>query len=556
MTPIVFKTIEDVPSQAVSLGSIEVNKTGSWRTVRPVYKNNIPPCSVGCPAGERIPEYFALVEKGEFEKAWRMILEDNPLPGVCGRVCYHPCESKCNRAEFDEPIAIHAMERYVADLNFDNIEPMPMLESKKDKRVAIIGSGPAGLSCAWQLARRGYDVTMFEALPQPGGMLRVGIPSYRLPRVVLDKEIADILRLGVELKCSTQFGVDFDWDDLEEFEAIFVAVGAHGSKALGIDGEQCDEIRAGIGMLREVSEGIVPQMGKRVVVIGGGNTAIDVARTALRMGREATIVYRRSRREMPAVPEEIEEAINEGVVIQYLSAPARIVRRGEKLLGIECTKMELGEPDASGRRRPVAVSGSEFIVEADTIYTAIGENPQIQPFRGMLVDEQGRLKVDGKQRTSQAFIFAGGDAATNPLGTVVDGIHSGKYAAFAIHEFLSGALTAEREGKIVSAKEILSYYFKREPRPGVPRISVDDAVKSFTEVNESLDHITAHTEAQRCYSCGVCNSCDNCLSFCPDVAIHRNGNGTYVIDLEHCKGCAICVEECPRSAMVIEQEMK
>ena len=557
MAKLDFSTIEGSPMLAVSLGKIDVNKTGSSRTCAPYTKIIFPRAPPAVPPANIFPNISRWSRKGQYEKAWRIILEDNPLPGVCGRVCYHPCEGVCNRTSFDEPIAIHSMERFVADMNFYNTLPMPMLEPKKDKRIAIIGSGPAGLACAYQLARRGYQVTMFEAHPQAGGMLRVGIPAYRLPREVLDKEINDILRLGVELRCGQRFGTDIGWEEIHAYDAVFIAVGAHATRPMGIPGEDCDEVRSGLGFLREISEGRTPQFGNRSVVIGGGNTAIDVARSLIRLGASVTIAYRRSRDEMPAVPEEVEEAIREGVTIKFLTAPNNVIRANDGMLaGLECITMELGEPDASGRRRPVPQPGSEFIIECDTIYTAIGESPDIAAFRDTLREEGGRLKVDAAQRTSRPLVFAGGDAATNPLGTVVDGIHSGTAAAHAIHNMLSGELAAVREGHVVARDEILTYYFKRSPRPPQPRITHAHAIASFDEVNHRFAEDAARREAHRCFSCGICNACDNCLSFCPDVAIHRNGDGFYTIDLDHCKGCVICVEECPREAMAVELEMK
>jgi len=556
---IVFKGLHDMPPLAVSLGTMRWSTTGSWRHVRPYYENHIPPCTQGCPAGEKIPQYFAFVKEGKYETAWRTILEDNPLPGVCGRVCYHPCEQVCNRQYFDEAIAIHCMERFVADMNLNNHRPMPLLESKKSISVAIIGSGPAGLSCAYQLARRGYQVTIFESYPEPGGMLRVGIPKYRLPREVLDKEIADIQALGVDIITNTTFGKDIDWKDLKPFKALFIATGAHKSKSMKVPGEESEGVMSGLKFLRELNLGKHPNIGKRVAVIGGGNTAIDAARSSLRLGSEVTIVYRRSRAEMPAVPDEVDEAEREGVKIIYLATPIRIITKNNTVVQMECIRMRLGEPDASGRRKPLPIEGSNFTMDVDTILTAIGEDPKIDFFAEFIDREDGHIKVDEFQLTNREGTFAGGDVATNPLGTVVDAIHAGKNAALSIHQYLGGKVEVVHEPhilKVVVYEDIVTHYFRTEKRPAVERIPIDKGITSFEEVNKTFREDVAVEEAKRCFSCGVCNYCNNCLIFCPDVAISRKNGDGYNIDYDHCKGCGICVEECPREAMALEEELK
>ncbi len=570
---IVFKGLDDMPPLAVSLGTMRWSSTGSWRHVRPCYENHIPPCTQGCPAGEKIPQYFDFVKRGKHEAAWCTILEDNPLPGVCGRVCYHPCEQVCNRQYFDEPIAVHCMERFVADMNMDNHTPMPLLEDKKNVRVAVIGSGPAGLSCAYHLARLGYQVTIFESHPEPGGMLRVGIPKFRLPREVLDKEIADIQRLGVDIITHTTFGRDLHWKDLGEFKALFIATGAHESKSMKVPGEDARGVMSGLQFLSRLNLGGHPEIGKKVAVIGGGNTAIDAARSALRLGSEPTIVYRRSRAEMPAVPDEVDEAEKEGVKFIFLATPVNIISENNRIVRMECVKMRLGEPDASGRRKPVPIENSNFTMDVETILAAIGEDPKVE-FTAEFIDrENGHIKVDESQLTNREGTFAGGDVASNPLGTVVDAVHAGKNAAMSIHQYLGGKVPRPSSEliqslalghvpnlvsglKVIAYEDILTHYFQTGKRPTIERIPIDESISSFKEVNKALSENVATDEANRCFSCGVCTHCDNCLIFCPDVSILRKDTEGYDIDYDHCKGCGICVEECPREAMAIEEELK
>jgi len=561
MAELKFSTLEEMPLLAISLESTQVISTGSWRHVRPVYVQRTSPCEIGCPAGEKIPEYFELLRQRKYEEAWRKVLEDNPLPGVMGRVCYHPCESSCNRAQFDSPIAIHLIERFVADKNFSNTTPMPLLESRKRERVAIVGSGPSGLSCAYQLARRGYNVTIYEAEAKPGGMLRYGIPRYRLPRRVLDKEIGDILRLGVELRLNARVGENISWSELKAYDAIYLAVGAQRSRRLGVEGEELDGIRTGVDFLREINSGAKPTMSSKVVVIGGGNTAIDAARSSRRLGAEVTIVYRRTRAEMPAVPEEIEEAEKEGVEFLFLAAPVRFHGENGRVKKIEVQRMALGEPDASGRRRPVPVASSNFFIEAGTVLTAIGEEPDLSLLSSsdlsmVLREEGGRICVDEHQMTGVPGIFAGGDAATNPLGTVVNAIRAGKNAALAIHEYLGWKkVENSAPGEVVEYKDINLAYFVHEQRARGGRLAVAEGIKSFREVNRGLSESQALREVDRCFSCGTCIHCDVCMDFCPDVAISKDAAGEYVIDYNHCKGCGICVAECPREAMALSAEL-
>lgn len=456
----------DMPPMVMSYGSTRWNKTGSWRYIRPLYEDKTPPCTPGCPANERIPQYFALVRQGKFQEAWELIKEENPLPATCGRVCYHPCEGVCNRREYDKAVGIHLMERFVADRGYVLRTSKPVAKIIHKEKVAIVGSGPAGLTCAYFLARRGYAAVIFEALPKPGGMLRVGIPEYRLPKAVLDREIRDIQALGVEIRCNQRLGDNLSWNELKKFQAVFLAPGAHLGRSMGAKGEEEARLVSGLTFLKGISLARKTRMTGRVAVIGGGNTAIDTARAALRLGGKPVILYRRSKAEMPAHPDEVSEAEKEGVEIQFLTAPVKVVKQGEKFL-LTCQRMKLGPPDESGRRKPVPIKNSEFNLRVDYLFPAIGEDPDLEGFTLELQRLAPRIKVNKTQATSLPGVFAGGDAATGPIGTVVDAIASGKKAAKAIAAYLEKSPVPEVVfPRQISFGEVNLAYFVSEELAG------------------------------------------------------------------------------------------
>jgi NADPH-dependent glutamate synthase beta subunit-like oxidoreductase len=521
-----------------------MNKTGSWRYFRPVHEEKMPPCNNACPAGNNIQGFIKLIREEKPLDAWKLIKETSPLPGVCGRVCPHPCEKECNRGKYDEPMAIHTLERLVADYAVSEKATDKSKAAQKKEKIAIVGSGPAGLSCAYFLAKDGYRVTVFEALPEIGGMLRVGIPKYRLPRRILDKEIADIKALGVTFKTGARIK---DINELKEYDAVFVATGAHVSGKLRVPGEDTAAVISGTEFLRQLNLDGKAKIGKNVIVVGGGNTAIDAARSAVRLGSKATIVYRRTRDEMPAVEEEIGAAGKEGIEIIYLAAPTKIIAQDTKVKEVEFVRMKLGAPDASGRKRPIPIEGSTFKMKADTIITAIGESSDLSLLpKDVKLTEKG-VNIKGMQ------VFGGGDAVTG-AGRVVDAIASGRQAARFMGNVLNGTPVEGKQAKeLAPYEEINTAYFPRQAAVRTPELSVAKRISNFSEISRGIAVEKGINEAKRCFSCGVCRECNNCLYFCPDICVSKK-DGTYEFDYEFCKGCGICSHECCTGVIRMVQE--
>ncbi len=472
----------------------------------------VPACWATCPSHIRAHGYIGLIAQGKFKEALNLIRRENPIPGVAGRVCNHPCEEACQRRRIDEGISIAYLKRFVADYERKTSSEMPSpVKRSRSEKVAIVGSGPAGLTAAYHLVMKGYGVTVFEALPVLGGMLTVGIPPYRLPRDVLRYEVDRIRALGVEMKTGVTVGRDVSFEELfkQGYGAVFVAVGAYKSLKLGVPGE--DEYKGFLDcltFLKSVNMGDRRKPGDNVCIIGGGNAAVDSARTALRLGcKNVTIVYRRSRLEMPANPAEVEEAEVEGVKIHYLATPVRIVGKDGHVTGMECVKMELGEPDESGRRRPIPVKGSEFIVEADTVIPAISQQPDLSFLpegHGFKITKWNTFETDSKTlQTSKKGIFAGGDAATGPA-TVVEAVAAGKKAADMIDLYLRGLELKAVEEKFdtpvtLTADEVLKA--EKQPRQKMPKLPLKARIGNFDEVELGFDEKAAVEEANRCLKC-------------------------------------------------------
>ncbi len=496
-------------------------------------KRGWPPCKDACPAHIDVQGYVALIGQGKFAEALALIRRTIPFPGVIGRVCNHPCEAACNRGQYDQPIAICALKRFVAD--FEQQEARSQEQDaqhtpRNTQRVAVIGAGPAGLTAAHDLALQGYNVTVFEALPVAGGMLAVGIPDYRLPRAVLDAEIARIQALGVEIRLNTPIGGAGGptFDDLRrDYDAVFISVGAHRELQLRIEGEELTGVIPGAVFLRQMNLGQTVSMGKQVAVVGGGNVAIDAARSALRLGAESvTIIYRRSRAEMPASPWEIEDAEEEGVHIHFLANPIRILGQGGQVVGIECIRMELGEPDASGRRRPIPVPGSEFVLEVDTVIPAIGQTPDLGfvDDGALPVTRWGTLAADPETlATELPGVFAGGDAVSGPA-TAIKAIAAGKRAAESIHRYLQGEPLARPEKglPVVPYEEVDLRRARKQARASMPKLAPETRIADFAEVELGFSQEQAVAEALRCLNCAVCSECRQCVDACQAKAIDHD----------------------------------
>jgi NADPH-dependent glutamate synthase beta subunit-like oxidoreductase len=529
-------------------GSSLANHTGSWRTFRPEYVDRLPPCNVACPAGENIQGWLAHAESGDYEAAWRLLAQDNPMPAVMGRVCYHPCEGACNRGELDDAVGINSVERFLGDEAIKRGWAFPEPGERSGKRVLVVGAGPSGLSAAYHLARAGHQVAIHEAGPVAGGMMRFGIPKYRLPRPVLDAEVARILALGIELRLNAKVTDLLATMKAGGFDAAFLAVGAHIAKRAYIPAGSSAKMLDAVSLLRSMEGERKPMLGRRVVVYGGGNTAFDVARTAKRLGaEEAIVVYRRTREKMPAHDLELEEALQEGVMVKWLST---IKHAGESQITVE--KMEL---DDKGFPQP---TGEFETLEADALVLALGQDVDLSLLEGVpgLAIENGVVKVGADMMTGHPGIFAGGDMVPSER-TVTVAIGHGKKAARNVDAWLRGAKHAPAAKHEAAAFDKLNtWYYSDAPKTVRPVLDVIRRQSTFDEVVGGLDEGNALYEARRCLSCGNCFECDNCYGVCPDNAVIKLGPGRrYQFNLDYCKGCGLCAAECPCGAirMVAEE---
>lgn len=536
-------------------GDLPQVKTGQWASEQPKRQQYIPPCNHVCPAGNDVQGFLHALAEDRTDDALEILLRTTPFPAVCGRVCPAPCMASCNRIALDGAVNVRELERYAGDRGQVTLVPA----ERRAQRVAVVGSGPAGLAAAYHLALFGYGVTLYEAGSELGGLLRTGIPEFRLPNDVLDREVQRILDLGVEVVT----GVFVDRARLltiaRSHDAVLVATGLQELRALRLGVGDDELVTQGIDFLDQVRGDAAPDLrGEDVVVVGGGNTAMDAARSALRMGASSVrVVYRRTRNEMPAIREEIEEALEEGVVIDFLTQPVAIQRMaqadgdlGERHL--ICRKMELGAPDASGRRSPVEVAGSDYAVACHRVLLALGQSPDLSVFPEGTEVREGQ-KLLGLLETP---VYAVGDLANND-GTVAAALGSGRRSALHIHQTLTGDLVITGEvtrvrsdvdewhDEVIKADALRMHLFERHPTTSGPAIGMKARVTTFDEIHEGL---TDPSEAKRCLSCGVCNECDICVTYCPEGVLKRVGHDL-VFDYAYCKGCGICVTECPRNVV-------
>lgn len=536
---------------AVSLGpgSSTADLTGTWRTERPVYQTLVAPCGNACPAGEDVRTWLYLAESGGagYEAAWRSIMEVNPFPAITGRVCYHPCETACNRGHLDEAVGINSVERFLGDRALEQGWGVQVTARPTGHRVLVIGSGPAGLSAAYHLVRQGHEVTVRESAPAAGGMMRYGIPRYRLPREVLDAEVARVLALGVTLELDSPV-TDLDAVVAQGWDAVFLAVGAQLGRRTYLPAASAAKVLDAVSMLHGLEVGERPLLGRRVAVYGGGDTAIDAARTAKRLGAsDAVVVYRRTRERMPAHDDEVTQAEQEGIEFHWLSTIERIEPDG--LLVEQMELDEDGFPQPTGRTERLA---------ADSVVLALGQDTDLS-----LVGPDSACHItDGTVDTDHGFatgipgVFAGGDVVAGERSVTV-AIGHGRRVADSIDAWLAGrAIPLEPEPDLAPFEALNTWYFEDAPRSHRPLLEQARRSSTFDEVVHGLDEDTALFEARRCLSCGSCFSCDNCYALCPDNAVLKLGApGAYEINLDYCKGCGICVEECPAGAieMVPEQ---
>ncbi|MBF0135056.1 MAG: NAD(P)-binding protein [Magnetococcales bacterium] len=528
-------------------GSSLSNHTGSWRTFRPVYLDRMPPCNDTCPAGENIQKWLFHAEEGDYHSAWMEIMRNNPMPAIMGRACYHTCENACNRGHLDETVGIHAVERFLGDLAIDKGWIVRLESQPTGKKILVVGSGPGGLSAAYHLTLLGHKVVIHEAAPKAGGLMRYGIPRYRLPTSVLEAEISRIEALGVRIMLNSPVqDLDATMRD-GGFDAAFIAVGAQLAKTQKLNSDGSIKALYAIDVLRQLELGEnVPDMGKRVVVIGGGNVAIDAARSAIRLGGQVTIAYRRTRERMPAHDFEIREALEEGVKLECLRRVSE-VKEGFVILD----KMVL---DDTGWPQP---TGQMEYLEADSIVLALGQDvqaPFLQNVSGIKFSE-GNLIVDEHMMTGRAGVFAGGDMVPSNR-TMTTAVGHGKKAARNIDAFLRGVQYAPpKKHEIATFENLNPWYYDDAPKTVQPTLDLIRRQSGFEEVLGNLDESNALFEARRCLSCGNCFECDNCYSVCPDNSIIKLGPGRrFEFKYDYCKGCGLCVRECPCGAIKIQLE--
>jgi 2-oxoacid:acceptor oxidoreductase delta subunit (pyruvate/2-ketoisovalerate family) len=563
-------TYQELPIGATALDIDPYGRrTGLWRYNRPYFTEKIPPCQNGCPLGNWVQKFVAELALENLEEAWSTLKLENPFPGVCGRICSHPCEDVCNRGDLGGSVSIKRLERFLSDHFWDQPWIPPRIQNDQGKRIAVLGAGPAGMACAYYLTLMGHEVIVFESNRSLGGVPRIGIPDYRLPKEILEKELNDILSLGIKVKTGCHVGQDISFKEILKFDGIFLSTGAHLERPLSILGENLKGIFSGWKFLKECNLRRNPPLGEKVLVIGGGNVAMDVTRSLIRLGRKPRVIYRRTREQMPALFEEVEEAIEEGGEFHFLLSPVAIYQDDGNSLRLECCQTELRGIDESGRPKPVPIEGSRQFFIADQIIIATGESPDFSYLPKDFKQLKDSLWTSDWGQTSVPHVFAGGDMIDIPR-TVAHAIGSAKRSAMAMDYFFRGIdLTktnsipetmreylgvsnhqSEYYPEIVKLEDLNVTYTDPAERTLPSKIPMNQRITSFKEVNAGLFFEEAFREARRCLSCGVCKMCGNCYLFCPDGAVQLSRKGDrYEINYDYCKGCGICQNECPVGAI-------
>ena len=580
-----IESLSELPTMPSSIGTMGWNKTGDWRYLAPVFTDKTAPCSNACPAGIDTARIEMLISQGLFKDAWETILKENPFPGVCGRVCFHPCEAACNRREFDHAIAIHTLERFAADMAADNgFKPSLEQVPARPERIAVVGAGPSGLAAAWFLARLGYACDIFESAAEAGGILRWGIPLYRLPLPVLRREIAQIESLGPIIRTGQVIDAGTLGELLKSYQGVYVACGHGKTTALGVPGETLPAVRDGLSFLRELREGRRPAVPGLSAVIGGGNTAIDVARSIVRLGGQALILYRRRIQDMPAFGDEVQMALDEGVEIMELVAPGSIESAGDGCRVVLRRMRVAGDDGGRARVEPDHMLSCE--IDVARLFRATGAQaaePWIEP-RGIEPPDTGSGILDlGSctlvQKDGMPPLVYGGDV-TNNIKSVIHAVASGKQTAMALDtlfregpeavlpklascrigdglslsmETYMGRSRSPQNHHVVQYGEINTEYFRHTDRLTAPRLLRDEGIRTFDEIELQASVDAATREAKRCFNCGACNQCDNCYLFCPDFSVIRDRmGGSRQFNYDYCKGCGICSRECPRGVITME----
>jgi NADPH-dependent glutamate synthase beta subunit-like oxidoreductase/NAD-dependent dihydropyrimidine dehydrogenase PreA subunit len=548
----------NLPRATWTTGTTESIKTGTWRASLPHYIKAPSPCHQACPVNGEIADWIGLARARDFRAAWDVLVRHNPFPAIAGRICHHPCESACNRGAYDDPLAICKLERMVGDIALQHRWSLPRPEVELAQHVAIVGGGPSGLSAAYQLRRRGWQVTIYEAQPRLGGLMRYGIPSYRLERSVLDAEIQRIVDMGVDVRRGYALDCAADYDRLRAgHDALYLAIGAGRAKRLPQLPQAAPWLMNGCDYLAQSTAGMPPQLGRRLVGVGGGSAAMDVARSARRAGHDVTILSLEIAQQMPAQAGEVIEALEEGITLVDGAMLTAVKLNAGGALALECIRVRLQPGAARGQFSSSPIADSEFAIDADAVVPAIGQDPDLHALAPRISNHGGLLTVDGRQSTAVEGVWAGGDVASMAR-FVTEAVGMGKRAAIDIDRVLRGADAGSQADPAapVALASIATHYHARQPRVAEASRPVEERLASGIEVQLPLHLEQALAEAGRCFSCGTCVECDNCFHYCPDLAIERVEGGGYAVLTDYCKGCGICVKECPTGSMLMLEEVR